>query len=768
MVEYYVNTTGNDTSGDGSISKPFATINKALIVCVNGDIINIAEGTYTGNFDISKQVTINGPNRGIHGDSNQRVLEAIFTNTKTTISSIATLDGLKFKHNQNITDALIIASGPTVKNCVFERIADVAGQTARAISVSPGAENFAILNNLFTGSNEGGLFSGHKTWNSGIFITNQGKIANISSNTFRICRTAINADDNNSLVTLNGNNFTTCGTYISYGGTTAPIAGMMANDNIFNISTLGSALINNSNVASTFKTNISNNKFQFAESILSVINLSMEQKFTIESKLLHKGLSSRNGIVYFVNNQQFVLSTLTTIATAISYAPTTGETINIAAGTYAGNFSISKSIALIGAARDTTIIQVPTSSNTPVVTFSPGSSGTIISNFTIKGRFITQTIIGNGNSGNPDSGIFFEGTSLINNVTLENLDISQSSNGIAFNNSSSNNVMIKSCLIRNNEGSGIRIASNTASFNGLTVDSCTIQDNNGSAITANPSDLDNPNCTNYEIRDCLIRRNNKLTISNSNDVSIFGFNGHLKILNTVIECDHRTPKITNNTAKNIGGWGLAIRGYYNLNASAPNRKGPLPSGNITLSNLKITGNVVKSVFGFYRYSTIGNIVMENFDIKDCEPNVAESITPWGQFGIGHNDITKSLPLGNTKLKTIYIIENGTGDIDATLCSFYNNLTGILLDKTNTADLIQIQNQIYDKTYNPILGKIIIIIGEDFVSPIVPNSIANALSDNQIAVVNLASGTFTQTFALINRTSNFITLQALGMVIIIRR
>jgi len=64
----WVATTGNDTTGDGSLTKPFATINKAHAVALKGDIIKVLPGNYTESVVIEKAVQIlsaEGPEKTI-------------------------------------------------------------------------------------------------------------------------------------------------------------------------------------------------------------------------------------------------------------------------------------------------------------------------------------------------------------------------------------------------------------------------------------------------------------------------------------------------------------------------------------------------------------------------------------------------------------------------------------------------------------------------------------------------------------------------------
>ncbi|UTB31585.1 MAG: DUF1565 domain-containing protein [Methanobacterium sp. ERen5] len=61
----YVNTAGNDGTGDGSADNPFKSIKLAINSAVNGSIIYIASGTYSGTnntkLTIDKTLTIISP-----------------------------------------------------------------------------------------------------------------------------------------------------------------------------------------------------------------------------------------------------------------------------------------------------------------------------------------------------------------------------------------------------------------------------------------------------------------------------------------------------------------------------------------------------------------------------------------------------------------------------------------------------------------------------------------------------------------------------------
>lgn len=49
MAQYYIATTGNDTTGTGTVGNPWATITKAYNTSAANDTINVAAGTYTGS-----------------------------------------------------------------------------------------------------------------------------------------------------------------------------------------------------------------------------------------------------------------------------------------------------------------------------------------------------------------------------------------------------------------------------------------------------------------------------------------------------------------------------------------------------------------------------------------------------------------------------------------------------------------------------------------------------------------------------------------------
>lgn len=113
-ADIYVNTTGNDTTGNGTSENPFLTIGKGVNTAVAGDTVNIANGTYSGTgnnqITINQAITIQGQSQTgtiINGEGNQ-----IFYNNANgvTIQNITFFDATNWfggaiynNYNANIT-----------------------------------------------------------------------------------------------------------------------------------------------------------------------------------------------------------------------------------------------------------------------------------------------------------------------------------------------------------------------------------------------------------------------------------------------------------------------------------------------------------------------------------------------------------------------------------------------------------------------------------------------------------------------------------------
>ncbi|MBN8456717.1 MAG: hypothetical protein J0M04_02660 [Verrucomicrobia bacterium] len=355
-----------------------------------GDTIRLAAGTYSeGALTLNKELTIQGPNQGKTGTAPDRVAEARISNSRWTVAAAGvTIDGLEiYQTDDSASPVSVQASNTTVSNSVVCRVGVNAGQPVRGIEISPGLAGYSITGNLFTGDSSGGFFSGHKTWNSGMYVN--GGAGTITGNTFENCRTAINLDDFNSGITLSGNTFRNSGTYLSFGGVT-PTSGQytIAGNEFFldwaNIETnwLPSAILNNSNVAPAFRIDATGNTFGG----VATADLSNDQKFQIEGRMVHRGRSGKNGVVDFVANQQVVVgsSASYTITAAIGAAPTGGSVL-IGPGTYTEDILVNKPITLGGAGAGTTILNGIGTTALGTVQLTPAVGAVTIEKLTVVG-----------------------------------------------------------------------------------------------------------------------------------------------------------------------------------------------------------------------------------------------------------------------------------------------------------------------------------------------------------------------------------------------
>ncbi len=433
---------GSAWAANIAVPADFPTIQAAINAAAPGDAIIVAAGSYTeAAVNVNKAVTIQGPNAGVAG-TGVRVPEARISNTGLTITAAGVvIEGVEIHQTNNTTSPLSIqASSSTVRNSIVRRVGVDAGQPVRGIEISPGLTGYSIQGNLFTGDLSGGLFGSHKTWNSGMYVN--GGSGSISGNTFENCRSAINLDDFNAGITLTGNTFRTCGTYLSFGGT-APATGshVIAGNAFgydFNLAPAANpSLFNNSNVAAGFRIDATGNTFGG----ISTGALSDAQKFSLEARMFHRGRSGRGGVIDYSADEQVVVPG-TTIASAID-AASAGDTVLVGPGTFTEDVALTKSLALQGTGAGSTTLVGPIGGASTTVLI--GASSTTVDGFTITraGNNVTDW----NNPGLNSSGLAIQGQSFTG-TTISNNEITGMRTAIDINNS--NGHLVRNNVIHNN------------------------------------------------------------------------------------------------------------------------------------------------------------------------------------------------------------------------------------------------------------------------------------------------------------------------------
>ena len=179
-VEFWVSTSGNDTTGDGSKNNPFNTINHAITAALDKSInitIHIMDGTYLGtgnvNLKYSRIAVLNliGENYGktiIDGQDNDyffyfdKGLDVAITNLTFTNGKAG---------NINWNRGIIYGSSLTMNDCIIKNsvsntylVYDINTQNSRL-----------FFDNLTYVNNTGNMWLGYASINNSLFENNTGK-----------------------------------------------------------------------------------------------------------------------------------------------------------------------------------------------------------------------------------------------------------------------------------------------------------------------------------------------------------------------------------------------------------------------------------------------------------------------------------------------------------------------------------------------------------------------------------------------------------------
>lgn len=161
MATYYIATTGNDTTGDGSSSNPWLTLSKFLTSSEDNDTLIVKDGTYTltSNETISQR-TIQAENNGL------AIFDGGNSEIRFNIGGNNTFEGLIFQRFYGLTNNRIgiftydtTFGTTTYNNCTFTNnrlgysTSQVRGPMFYSNSGTSGDEGIFIFNSCLWYSN---------------------------------------------------------------------------------------------------------------------------------------------------------------------------------------------------------------------------------------------------------------------------------------------------------------------------------------------------------------------------------------------------------------------------------------------------------------------------------------------------------------------------------------------------------------------------------------------------------------------------------------
>jgi hypothetical protein len=265
QTTWYVSTTGNNTTGDGSQGNPWRTIQYAVDQASGGDAIIVAAGQYDESVTIGKSLTLEGEQAGMDARERSGVPETIVDPGSgwvalyaTEYATQVTIDGFTFKGRRG---AVTIES-PTSEflNSIVYPVERVAGNPQGLVYIDGNATNVTVRQNDISPEDDDGL------WPSGlnalrIAVTGAGSItvdnnllrnASHYSATVRGAGLGVYASDPGATITVTNNEMRDNGsdgmfTYNSQFGTLA-----VSGNDIYNNDQVGVKIAPNVQASSIF------------------------------------------------------------------------------------------------------------------------------------------------------------------------------------------------------------------------------------------------------------------------------------------------------------------------------------------------------------------------------------------------------------------------------------------------------------------------------------------------------------------------------------
>ncbi len=615
--DVYVSTTGNDTTGDGTLNNPYQTILKGISMVNTGKNVHISNGTYTGtkntNIVINKNINIIGQNSNstiINAQNTSRIF-IINSGCNVTILNLTLQNG----NSTNYGGAIYNGGNLTVTNSIFT------GNTAS--SFGGAIYNYGITNVNFNRITTNTAIQGRAIYNNGGEVNAEynwwgsnnnpsGMVYGFTINKWIVLNITVNPTIIN---TLGKSNITATLLYDSNGGYHDPASGHVP-DGIPVTFTTSMGTINSP--AYTLNGTVNTT---FNSGIVGVADVSG----TVDNQTVHTSVKVINNSV--LNTR--TLETFATIQYAIDDTETlNGDTLRLTSGIYnEHDVWVKKSLIITGP-------QI-SGYNLPTAVVDAQNQGRV---FNISfGVIVTlqNLLIQNGTVTTDPSyggGIYNSGILFINNCTIQKNTANRHGGGIY--NTADGNVTITNSNVYNNtatnDGGGILNNGN------LTLSNSNIYNNtahDGGGIL----NYGNLTLTNSNIYQNTATTNNGGAIYNS---------GTLNLTNSTINNNTAThgggifndenayvtltgSNVCNNTATTSSGGGI----YNNVgtvtitnsslnNNHAPNNNGGAiyNAGTVNLTNTSVYNNNAingGAIYTYYRPVTLTGSNLFNNTATGC-------------------------------------------------------------------------------------------------------------------------------------------------------
>lgn len=213
---WYIGPTGNDTTGDGSSTKPFATLDKAVQSASNGQGIKILAGTYTfslipmnGGYS-SAMIHDRGKALTIWGENERTVINCVGSSASTRdgnvvnlLNSASVLQNLKINYqpgkSNNYSNAIFVWSYGTIQNVFFE---NTGAQAWSYTYWNGGPSGCPLVKNCMFKTNGKGIqgdYSGQPAYINCIFDANSTPTMYTPDSLPNLARTIVTSDWNKPL-----------------------------------------------------------------------------------------------------------------------------------------------------------------------------------------------------------------------------------------------------------------------------------------------------------------------------------------------------------------------------------------------------------------------------------------------------------------------------------------------------------------------------------------------------------------------------------------